>query len=50
VNLDLRRKDKEFFNGTSAEVLTVRGSSPNQREENRDRSKSRSRVGVPFAN
>jgi len=30
VNLELRRKDNECFtSGTSAEVLTARGSSPN---------------------
>jgi len=29
VNLELRRKDKEPFNGISAEVLTVRERSPN---------------------
>jgi len=34
LNLDLRRKDKEFFNDTSAKVLIVRGRSPNQRGEN----------------
>jgi len=39
VNLDLRRKDKKSINGTLTEVLTVRGRSPNQREENRGRSK-----------
>ena len=42
VNLELRRKDKEFFGGTSAEVLTMRGRSPNQRGGYRGRSKSRS--------
>ena len=45
VKLKLRRKDKESFGGTSAEALTVRGRSPNQRGENRGRSKSRSRYG-----
>jgi len=45
VNLELRRKDKESFSATLAKALTVRGRSPNQREENRDRSKSRSKFG-----
>ena len=43
VNLDLKRKDKESFNGTSAEELTMRQRSPNQRGEICCRSKSRSR-------
>ena len=45
VNLELRRKDKESFSATLAKALTVRGRSPNQREKNRDRSKSRSKFG-----
>ena len=45
VNLKLRRKDKKSLGGTSAEALTMRERSPNQREENRGRSKSRSRYG-----
>ena len=44
VNLELRRKDKESFSDT-LEALTVRGRTPNQRAENRGRSKSRSRFG-----
>ena len=43
VNLASRRKDKESLGGTSAETLTVRERSPNQRGENHDRSKSKSR-------
>jgi len=42
VNLELRRKDKESFNGTSAEVLTVKGRSPNQKGGDRGRSKLKS--------
>jgi len=42
VNLELRRKIKEFLNITSAEVLTMRGRSPNERGRNHDRSKSKS--------
>ena len=38
VNLELRRKDKEFLGSISAEELTVRERSPNQRRENRGRS------------
>jgi len=45
VNLELRRKDKESLSSTLVEALTVRGKSPNQRGENRGRSKSRSRYG-----
>ena len=45
VNLKLRRKDKESLGGTSAEALTVRGRTPNQRGGNCGRSKSRSRYG-----
>ena len=34
VNLELRKKDKEYStNNISAEVLTVRGSSPNRRQK-----------------
>ena len=42
VNLELRRKDKEYLGSTSAEVLILRGRSPNQRGENHGRSKSKS--------
>ena len=42
VNLELRRKDNESLDGTSAEGLAVRGRSPNKKGENRGRSKSRS--------
>jgi len=41
----LRRKDKESLGGTSAEALTVRGRSPNQRGGNRSISKLKSRYG-----
>jgi len=43
VNLKLRWKYKESFSGTSAEALTVKGRSLNQRGGNRGRSKLRSR-------
>ena len=39
VSLELRRKDKECSTSdTSVEVLTVRGSSPNRRRENQQKS------------
>jgi len=38
VNLELRRKDKESSGSTSAEVLAVGRSSPNQRRESSDQS------------
>ena len=37
VNLELRRKDNESLDGTSAEVLTVRERSPNQQGGDRGR-------------
>ena len=43
VNLELRRKDKESSSsGTSAEVVTARGSSPNRKRKNRHRSNLKS--------
>ena len=43
VNLELIRKDKEYFGGTLVKALTVRGRSQNQRGEHRGSSKSKSR-------
>jgi len=43
VDLELRRKDEESLGGASAETLTVKERSPNQRGGYRGRSKSRSR-------
>ena len=42
VKLKLRRKDNVSFSGTSAEALTVRGRSSNQRGRNHGKSKSKS--------
>ena len=45
VNLELR-KDKEYStSGTSAEVLAARGSSPNRRRENQQKSNWKPMVG-----
>jgi len=45
MNLELRRRDKESFSGTLMQALTLRGRSPNQRGENRGKSKLRLRFG-----
>jgi len=45
VNLELRRRDKECSTcDTSTEVLTARGSSPNRKRENQQKSNWNPRV------
>jgi len=46
VNFEFRKKEKESsFSETSAEILAMRGSSPNQRRENQFRSNWKPMVG-----
>jgi len=45
VNLELRKDKACFTNNTSADVLTARGSSPNRRRENQQKSNWKPMVG-----